>query len=74
MAAIDQQVALRGFAEYLCEKMRVTPQQLRGEVLRTCVSCLHFDEPTELCKLCNLRPPARVIANACPQYRDEIPF
>lgn len=42
----------------------------------TCLNCLNFDEPNELCKLCNLRPPARVIAFGCDQFADtdEIPF
>lgn len=41
---------------------------------RTCLTCDHFNEPGELCKLYNARPPARVIAFGCPSYQDEIPF
>jgi len=43
---------------------------------RSCISCHNFDEKTELCKLYQQRPPARVIAMACESYEDidEIPF
>lgn len=44
-------------------------------VYQSCLNCENFDEKNELCKLCNLRPPARVIAYGCPQWEyDEIPF
>lgn len=42
--------------------------------LETCLSCEHFDEPSELCKLANARPPARVIAHGCPSYSANVPF
>lgn len=52
-----------------------------GEVARavvtsmeTCVNCTHFDEPTEVCKLAQQRPPARVIAHGCPMYAAQPPF
>ena len=41
---------------------------------RTCINCVEFDEPKELCKLANARPPARVIALGCDSYIDTIPF
>ncbi len=39
----------------------------------TCVNCLHFDEPSEICALAQARPPARVIAYGCPSF-DNLPF
>ncbi len=47
-----------------------------NELLQSCINCLHFDEANELCKLCNLRPPARIIALSCDKYedKDDIPF
>jgi recombinational DNA repair protein RecR len=43
---------------------------------KNCITCQNFDEEKELCKLCNQRPPAKVIAYGCPQYDDieNIPF
>lgn len=43
---------------------------------KSCINCSHFDEKTELCVKFQQRPPARVIALACPEYEDcdEIPF
>lgn len=42
----------------------------------SCISCVHFNEPTEICKLFKARPPAKVIAFGCRHYNDsdEIPF
>lgn len=43
---------------------------------QTCITCSHFDETNELCRLYKLRPPARIIAFGCKSYadQDEIPF
>lgn len=43
---------------------------------KSCLNCSHFDEKAELCVKFQQRPPARVIAFACPEYEDcdEIPF
>lgn len=44
----------------------------------SCINCKNFDEPKEICKIFNQRPPARVIALSCgpENYEDfdEIPF
>jgi hypothetical protein len=50
---------------------------MHGEIANaSCISCINFDEKGELCKLYKMRPPARIIAYACPEYMDnqEIPF
>lgn len=42
---------------------------------RTCLNCLHFDEPNEVCRQYNnQRPPARIIALGCDGHEDEIPL
>lgn len=43
---------------------------------RTCLRCDNFDEPKEICKLYNQRPPAKIIAFGCEQFDDKewIPF
>ena len=48
----------------------------RQDLMRSCLTCQHFDETRELCKPAQMRPPARVIANGCPKYDDiyDIPF
>lgn len=45
-------------------------------VMPSCISCKSFDEQAEMCDAYKARPPARVIAFACPTYRDknDIPF
>lgn len=45
-------------------------------VWKSCLSCDHFTEATETCRLYNARPPARVIAFACPSFADDndVPF
>lgn len=45
-----------------------------AKIKDSCVSCEHFDEPAELCKLAGIRPPARVIATGCKKYMEKIPF
>ena len=44
------------------------------ESTRTCINCIHFNEPTEQCRLFKARPPARIIALGCDEYQDQIPF
>lgn len=40
-----------------------------------CLTCEHFDEPSEGCGLAGgQRPPARVIAMGCEKYLEEPPF
>ena len=45
-----------------------------ARLYRSCLTCQHFDEPTEVCGLASGRPPARVIAMGCPKYLQEPPF
>lgn len=46
----------------------------RARLYRSCLTCEHFNEPTERCQLVHQRPPARVIAMGCPSYLELIPF
>ena len=48
----------------------------RTDYFQTCITCEHFDNETEHCKLANQRPPAKVIADGCTSYTDfdAIPF
>lgn len=43
---------------------------------QSCLSCCNFREATEICKLANQRPPAKIIVFGCNSYcdKDEIPF
>lgn len=66
----DRQGAIAAIVADLTKAMR---REL-ATATKTCLNCLHFDEPSEKCKLCNLRPPARVIVSGCPKHEDEIPF
>lgn len=47
-------------------------------VIRSCITCVCFDEKRELCTFSgyNMRPPARIIALGCGKHTtdDEIPF
>lgn len=50
----------------------------RADLMQSCLSCRHFNEIDETCKKAKppQRPPAKIIANGCPQYDDaaDIPF
>lgn len=53
----------------------LTSAELEIDKLRcSCINCKNFDENAELCKLANIRPPAKVIANGCESFVDGIPF
>ena len=47
-------------------------------VYKSCLNCMNFDEQKEVCNYAKppQRPPARIIAYACPRWLDldEIPF
>jgi hypothetical protein len=47
-----------------------------ADLFRSCINCVGFDEPSEICKRYKQRPPARIIANGCDNYDDtnDIPF
>ena len=40
----------------------------------SCITCQHFDEPSEHCGLAEARPPARTIAHGCPAWLEVPPF
>lgn len=62
--------------QFMMELLQVNAE--RTEYFKTCLTCSHFNQETEICDLANSRPPAKVIANACPSYNDmddpDIPF
>ena len=59
----------------LAEKMAEKLLEVLDNKYRTCLTCEHFDEKQEGCYLAALeRPPARVIAYACPLWQRKIPF
>lgn len=70
MIEVSRVRAYRELAKDIAE--RVTEQL--ETLTKTCLTCEHFTEKTELCGLVNKRPPARVIAFGCEQYEDQIPF
>lgn len=50
---------------------------LPEQIVKSCLTCDNFDEPSEICKKFNARPPAKVIAFGCEGYcniEEEIPF
>jgi hypothetical protein len=46
----------------------------QARLYRSCLTCEHFEEATEVCRLAQVRPPARVIALGCPKYFEVPPF
>lgn len=46
----------------------------RARLYRSCPTCQHFEEASEVCGLASCRPPARIIAMGCPKYLEEPPF
>lgn len=64
-------------AQLLVEVIKdVTPSNM---LFQSCIVCEHFQE-NEICKLYNVRPPARIIVFGCKNYEEssnidgEIPF
>ena len=39
-----------------------------------CVLCEHFTLETEICKIANVRPPAKVIVHGCSSFSEVVPF
>lgn len=64
------EIALDAFAKECARLIRTELERAS----KTCVRCEHFDEKFELCRLNNLRPPARIIAEGCECFTEEIPF
>lgn len=42
--------------------------------VRSCITCADFEESSELCFKAGRRPPAKVIAQGCEEYNEDIPF
>ena len=57
-------------AKHLAEAVRAD----LATCFQTCITCDNFTEKTEICKLANARPPARVIASGCSSYDEKVPF
>ena len=55
--------------------LRLSKQMHDKRIIACCVTCEHFDDKLEMCKLAKMRPPAHVIAYGCPSWDDNrIPF
>lgn len=52
----------------------ITDILIQAKLHSTCLSCHHFSETDEVCRLAGQRPPARIIATGCPSYQEEPPF
>lgn len=65
-------------AEYPMQQMSFLCRALMRhfQLDRKCTNCDHFNTGDEVCMLPRppARPPARVIANGCPAWEEEIPF
>lgn len=64
----------RNFVAKVVTELRSAIKEELDMSTKTCLNCLHFDEPNELCKRFNARPPARIIATSCKEHEDDIPF
>ena len=79
MIIIKPKAVLRTHAKYDLQSAVIgaVANVLENEpVYRSCMNCFRFNEHVELCNLCNMRPPARIIAYGCPKWEDieDIPF
>jgi len=63
-------------AEFLEELNKLANDFVLGRAEhRNCYVCFNFDGQAEVCRLANVRPPARTIAYGCPAFElDSIPF
>jgi hypothetical protein len=48
----------------------------RSDIFQNCLNCMNWDYPNDQCKKYQVKPPAEIIVNSCPDYQDdgEIPF
>jgi len=65
-----------GTVDRFISALRAHLYEENADFLKTCLTCVCFDEKLEYCKKYKARPPARVIAYGCRDYfhNDEIPF
>jgi hypothetical protein len=55
----------------------VTPANM---LFQSCIVCTHFNSDTEICKMFNVRPPAKIIVFGCVKFQEsdgedfDIPF
>lgn len=71
---IREKLSRQQIAETVAELLKPAIAQAIENATRTCITCDHWQKPTELCALYGKRPPAHVIAFGCPAYENEIPF
>ncbi len=47
-----------------------------SNIFQNCLNCKHWKYTEDKCGLYNEKPPAEIIVNSCPDYKDdgEIPF
>lgn len=57
---------MEGLRDYICDALE--------RATKSCLTCDNFIEETEICRLNNQKPPARIIAFGCECYADKIPF
>jgi hypothetical protein len=71
-------VEREALANHVREKIRTAINEVLANqiIISSCISCINFDEPSEICKVFKQRPPARIIAHGCPEYVDayDIPY
>lgn len=69
-------LALIGIAKTLGDALNTQSINEKDGLGSNCISCKKFDEPSEICKKYNQRPPARIIALGCEFWEDNdtIPF
>ena len=59
----------------LADYKALTEKLQNEKLLPTCVTCVHFNDEYEMCKLAGMRPPAKIIARGCPSWEDDgVPF
>lgn len=63
-----------GAVAVMVQNLTAAMREELDRATRTCLNCEHFDEPNELCRKWDARPPARIIATGCADHQDEIPF
>lgn len=69
-----RQEAIEKLTEELC-KMII---EVLDNNFRSCINCINFNQNQEICNKYKQRPPAKIIAKACPEWsydiNDDIPF
>jgi hypothetical protein len=65
---------LLGAVQQLHDHVANMSNKVEAKEADNCLNCAFFKEKKEICRKYKMRPPARTIAEGCPEWDIDIPF